>query len=118
MNRNELLDNYEFLINDIINAKRLKRGKLLTAGMYVKGEQYQLDNEKRLLIVGRALNGWEANDIVWETGDANISAFEKATQILNHWSNQETAPDWGGNTDRFYDRALTKSVSSAECIAL
>lgn len=118
VNRNDLFDNYEFLIDTIINAKRLKRGRLLTVGMYVKGEQYHLGKEQRLLIVGRALNGWNAKDIVWRTGNANISASEKAIQILNHWHNQETSPDWGENTNRFYDRALTKPVLEAECIAL
>ena len=118
VNRDDLFDDYKFLVDAVINASRLKKGRAITAGMYVKGSRYSLDKEPRLLIIGRALNGWDAKDIVWETGAVGISASKKAKQILNHWHNQETSPAWGENTKRFHDRALTKPVSESECIAL
>ncbi len=117
MNRNDLFEGYVSLTHDMIHAKRVRKSRSLTVGMYVKGEQYHVQ-EKRLLVIGRALNGWDAEDIVWETGATDISPSEKAMQILRHWHNQETCPNWNGKTDRFYDRARTKPVPESDCIAL
>jgi len=117
MNRNDLLAGYVALIHDMIHAKGVRGGRSLTVGMYVRGEQYHVQ-EKRLLVIGRALNGWDAKDIVWETSTTDISPSEKAMQILRHWHDQETRPDWNGKTDRFYDRAQTKPVPESECVAL
>ena len=81
--RSVFLKSYEDLIFYSLCASTNTK---LTAGMYLTGEYYG-STENKLLVVGRALNGWE-DTYCWYTHDTHIDIKSTALEIIGAWNEQ------------------------------
>ena len=81
--RSVFLKNYEDLIFSSLFASTNTK---LTAGMYLTGEHYG-STENKLLVVGRALNGWE-DTYCWYIHDTHIDIKSTALEIIEAWNEQ------------------------------
>ena len=83
--RSVFLKSYEDLIFYSLCASTNTK---LTAGMYLTGEYYG-STENKLLVVGRALNGWE-DTYCWYTHDTHIDIKVLLLKLLEHGMNKHT----------------------------
>lgn len=80
MEREKLADGYKSLLNSVKGVKRQK--KELTATMFLRGIKYG-ESKIRLLVVGRAVNGWKRIYSRDPNEDFDLS------QIITQWDIEE-----------------------------
>ena len=80
MERAKLTEEYKSLLNDVKGVKRQRR--LLTATMFLRGIKYG-KSDIRLLVVGRAVNGWKRIYSRDPNEDFDLS------QIITQWDIEE-----------------------------
>lgn len=84
MERQELREEYIGLIDSVKNVRRQKKD--LTTTMFLRGVNYG-DSNVRLLVIGRAVNGWR-EDYSWNP-KADIDVNKKADEIITQWDKEE-----------------------------
>lgn len=84
MKRQELREEYIGLIDSVKNVRRQKKD--LTTTMFLRGVNYG-DSNVRLLVIGRAVNGWR-EDYSWNP-KADIDVNKKADEIITQWDKEE-----------------------------
>jgi hypothetical protein len=90
MERIDLKENYVNLLKTIdISVKRASvRDKLLVPGMFLRGTDYE-KQERKLLIIGRALNGWLENFSFTINGLKGVNVENFVEQRIHEYDKQE-----------------------------